>query len=428
MDSPQQLKSLGKDDEVTTRILICDDREDGCDDAIRQLEKVGRADGAATLYGDFLREVLSTLFEGTGELLRGGADSEKFKIPKDLAGFDLVIFDNNLADLDFGGARLTAESIIGHLRAFTDAAYIISLNKNPNVDFDLRHLFGDHDSIADLALNTSHLSRPRLWGGQDDDFAPWYWPCLPDAAARRTEQIDFVRRSLDRTVWDALNFPDEAADYMSRRSKALASRLSRRETVREVTFRDVFDANGSLDREATENMDSLARESVTCAVEAVCRVAAAEVERWIRREILAPQDVLVDLPHLVTRMPSLLGDKSSDLAEWNRVAVSTEEPYGLDGVAYRDHVGSTRFQPDFWLSAPCFWWPTLKASAELRRQLFESKVDWPDAVFCEDVSAFVAMDTLSPVEIEADIEGSWPRRYIAQKAEVNFSPRSRILG
>ncbi|MYF30340.1 MAG: hypothetical protein F4169_16110 [Gammaproteobacteria bacterium] len=413
---------------MTTTILICDDRQDGCDHALQHLEKVGRADGAVTLSKDSLRKALAALFEGASELLRGCADSEKTSAPEGLAGFDLVLFDNNLADLNFGGARLTAESVIGHLRAFTDSSYIISINKNPNVDFDLRHLFGDHGSIADLALNTPHLSRPRLWGGQNEDFAPWYWPCLPDAAAKRKKQIAFVRRNLDKTVWKALGFPDEAVDYMSRRSKALASRLSIQKNIQEVTFRDVFGANGSLDREATESIDTLAREPVQWAVEAVCRVAAAEVDRWLRREILAPQDVLIDLPHLVTRIPSLFGRRARDLAEWNGVTVGTKAPYGLNRVAYRDHVKSTRFQPDFWLSTPCFWWPTLKANTELRQQLFKSKVNWPDAVFCEDVSAFVAMDTSIPIEIEADIEGSWPRRYIAQKADINFSPRSRILG
>ena len=216
--SPQQLRFPGRDDEVTTTILICDDRQDGCDHALQHLEKVGRADGAVTLSKDSLRKALAALFEGASELLRGCADSEKTSAPEGLAGFDLVLFDNNLADLNFGGARLTAESVIGHLRAFTDSSYIISINKNPNVDFDLRHLFGDHGSIADLALNTPHLSRPRLWGGQNEDFAPWYWPCLPDAAAKRKKQIAFVRRNLDKTVWKALGFPDEAVDCLYRKT------------------------------------------------------------------------------------------------------------------------------------------------------------------------------------------------------------------
>ncbi|MDD9962203.1 MAG: hypothetical protein OXU70_08955 [Gammaproteobacteria bacterium] len=410
------------------KILICDDRKDGCEDALSHLEKVGRADDAETLFGDSLRKALAALFEGTDKFLTGCADSARVKVPEELANFDLVIFDNNLADLDFGGARLTAESVVGYLRSFTGASYIISLNKNPSVDFDLRHLFGDHSSIADLALNTHHLSRPRLWGGKDDDFAPWYWPRLPDAAAKRKKQIAFVRENLDQTVWKALGFPDEAVDYMSRRSKALASRSSMQKTIQEVSFRDVFSANGSLDREATESIDSLARESVPWAVKAVCRITAAEVDRWLRREVLAPQDVLIDLPHLVTRMPSLLGTRACDLAEWNGVIAVAKAPYGLSSAAYRDHVRSTRFQPHFWLSTPCFWWPTLKANSKLRQQLFESKVKWPDAVFCEDVSAFVAVDTPEPIEIEADIEGSWPRRYIAQRADVNYSPRSRIIG
>lgn len=415
---------------MKTRILICDDREEGCENARLQLKRAGLAESSIRLLpGDALRVALAALFEETGKLLQGEeTESDGVSIPEELRGFDVVIFDNNLAELNFGGMRLTAEAIIGRLRAFADNSYIVSLNKNPNVDFDLRHLFGDHHSIADLALNTSHLSRPRLWGGRDDEFSPWYWPSLPSAASRRRKQIDFVRENLEETVWDTLGFPDNAEDYMSRRSRALGSRSPNGQSVKQVSFLDVFRANSFIDREAIESIVSLAALEVPWAVEAVCRVASAEIDRWLRREILAPQDVLVDLPHLVARMPSLLGEAGESLSAWNNVVSAENPPYGLQCETYERHLSNAEFRPAFWSASPCLWWPTLKTSAELQRQLFDCSVKWPDVVFCEDVSAFIERKSLTPIEIEAEIEGSWPRRYIVQRAGLNFSPRSRIVG
>jgi len=251
---------------------------------------------------------------------------------------------------------------------------------------------------------------------------------LPDAACRRRKQIDFVRENLEQTVWGKLGFPDYAEDYMSRRSRALGSRSPSGESIRKVSFLDVFRANSFFDREAIERVASLAMSEIPWAVEAVCRVASAEMDRWLRREILAPQDVLVDVPHLVARMPSLLGEAGESLGAWNNVINAEEPPYGLQRETYETLVRIAEFQPAFWSASPCFWWPMLKTNAELQRQLFDCSVKWPDVVFCEDVSTFIEKNSLTPIEIEAEIEGSWPRRYIVQRADLNFSPRSRIVG
>ncbi len=407
------------------RILICDDREEACEVAQSKLAEVDQANYVEMLSGEALQQAIKELFEEAKKALGSDSDAHQIEPPKQFADPDLVIFDNNLAELEFGGARLTAESVIGYIRAFTTIPYIISLNKRPNVDFDLQHLFGDRSSIADLALNTPHLSKPRLWGGQDDKFAPWYWPCLSDAVGNRRKQIEFVRKNPSASIWSALNFPDEAIDYMSHRSKALASQLS---AIQKVNFLEVFDANESLDPEAIKTISACAKKSFSWAIEAVCRTAAADVERWLRREILAPQDVLIDLPHLVVRRPSVLGKESGNLSAWNGVTTCQLPPYGLNRDAYEKCVKKMQFKPDFWLPSPCFWWPRIKADEELRRQFFASKEEWPDAVFCEDISAFVEMDAANLQEIDVDIGGSWRRRYVARRDQgIRFSPLSRIV-
>ena len=82
---------------------------------------------------------------GTGLALQE-ANNLHFGLPTP----DIVILDNNLAELTIPGARHTAESIAGYIRAFTNIPYIVSLNKNPDIDFDLRYLMGDRHTQADV--------------------------------------------------------------------------------------------------------------------------------------------------------------------------------------------------------------------------------------------------------------------------------------
>ena len=133
---------------------------------------------------------------------------------------DIVVIDNNLAALDIKGARLTAEAVAGFVRAFTTSPYVVSLNKNPEIDFDLRYLVGDYQTHADLALNAGHLSIPALWTGNsrdtEDDFLPWYWPVLSKISKKRREQIEFLETRLELSIVEALEFPRKAVHYLSR--------------------------------------------------------------------------------------------------------------------------------------------------------------------------------------------------------------------
>ena len=410
------------------RILICDDKPSQCERTRKAIDSRGDVE---ELAGSRLKNGLTSLFGNVSGVLNGSATTDKRLESTDFDGFDLIIVDNNLTGLELDGARLTAETIIGYLRAFTDVPYIVSLNKNLHVDFDLRHLFGDYQSLADLALNTEHLSNGRLWDGNaGDGFAPWYWPRVADAAARRREQIDFIAKNFDRPVWKALGFPAEADDYLSLRAKSPLSSTGKE--VREASFEVFFDASWALPPAEIMKLKELAGDEVDFALKAVHQISAYEVDRWLRRDVLGTQDVLIDLPHLVAQMPFLLGEHASDLDCWNEVVTGEEPPFGLDEAMFEKYLRQARFSRSMWVPGPCFWWPRLKSDDALTKCFFAADGDWPDVVFCEDVSRFVPIagegDPSSPKEFEAEIEGSWARRYIAYVGENSYSPRSRVLG
>ena len=407
------------------KILICDDKDNN---AKKTKDLIDSRGSVETLHSAKLESTLISFLKDVSGILDPKGSAGNGAVSSDFDKFDVLIVDNNLSELLLGGTRLTAEAIIGYLRAFTDTSYIISLNKNPHVDFDLRYLFGDYQSLADLALNTGHLTNSRLWDEKSEgDFAPWYWPRIGDAVAHRRNQITFIANNFESPVLEALGFPPEAKEYLSLRAK---SRFPSSGGMWEAPFTVFFDSSRVLPPAEIERLNALAKKGDELARSAVYRISAYEVERWIRRDVLGTQDVLIDLPHLLSQMPFLLGNNADKLDCWNAALANEEPPFGLRQQLYEEHLIAARFGHDMWVPGPCFWWPSLKSNDALSKLFFEAKVDWPDAVFCEDVSRFVSIseEEDSPQEFEAEIEGSWIRRYIAHSRDYSYSPRSRILG
>lgn len=185
------------------KILVCDDIRTRGEKTRKEIAAAEAAHDTSLLSGDALTKAITWLFRRADAVLSepeaATADDELSEFSSD---FDIAILDNNLSALKVAGARHTAESIAGHLRAFGAIPYIVSLNKNPQVDFDLRFLVGDYQTHADLALNDKHLSNRALWTGEPshakDRFLPWYWLSLNAAARRRRRQTEFVEGLVSR--------------------------------------------------------------------------------------------------------------------------------------------------------------------------------------------------------------------------------------
>lgn len=435
-------------------VLVCDDISERGDKTVEEickircrLEEVGIRIQCRKLFEKELSEEIKKLFEHVKKQLPPIDIGQLENVdPFNHANFDcdIVVIDNNLAALEIEGARLTAEAVAGFVRAFTSARYIVSLNKNPEVDFDLRYLVGDYQSQADLALNVDHLSNLALWTGNpkdaEDDFLPWYWPALNYVSKKRLEQINFVKNHMKSSIFDTFSFRDRAVDYLSRHAiGALSSEVSDPtngepgdRAVERITFVEFFrDSCRSLPvREERTKIAQVADAGNENAVEIVARVVSAEIDKWIRRDVLGPQDVLVDLPHLLMRMPFVLGGSVCDIDQWDGALTVAEQPFGMDREIYENHISNTIFMHGVWVKSPCFWWPDLKNDEALNDLFFAAGDEWPDAVFCEDISLFRTLNQdggeFEPKEFAAEFEGSWNRRYVARLPDWKYAPRSRF--
>ena len=417
------------------KILFCDDIEKRGAETCRAIQDTTGHE-VEFVCGERLKKAIRELFEYASSVLRTPkASPSRDQDAPSVFGhpFEIAILDNNLSGLQIAGARHTAESIAGYVRAFGSIPYVVSLNKNPQVDFDLRYLVGDYQTHADLAVNDSHLSNLGLWTGnpQDvtDDFLPWYWPALNEAPNRRRQQISVVADRLQHPILQSLDFPASASDYLSRHATGSLGPLA--EHVRSVTFKDFFvTASRSLPNLPDRQTLAKAESTSERARSVVSRVVAGELDRWIRRDLLGPQDVLVDVPHLLMRMPFLLGPQGDKLRYWNQAVMAKEPPHGLPEKIYGKYLRTVRFSHDVWTKGPCFWWRDLKMNTELNRMFYDGGMSWLDAVFCEDSSRFVRAaeegDESGIKEFAAEFEGSWNRRHIECLPQKQYAPNSRL--
>ncbi len=422
------------------KILVCDDEEGRSNDIANSIRD-GVGIVPERLVGQPLTDVLESLRKGINACMEKPNECKRLpKLP--FNDFDIVVLDNNLAHLDSTGARLTAEAIIGNIRAFTEVPYIISLNKNTEVDFDLRFLVGDYQTRADIALNTPHLSNPGLWSGEvekaTNGFLPWYWPRLKVAATRRRSQIDFVRKHLDDSVLTTLGFDDDAIAFLS--PHALGALSPRAESdgaqdeslsPKEITFRDVFIARDrSLPVQSERELLSQSQKAGNNFLDGViARSVAADIDFWFRRDVVGPQEPLVDVSHLLLRLPFLLGNRAGEIKEWNASATSKTAPYGIEAGLYDGHLANKKYEHELWVPNPCFRWPQLKSDEKLNHLFFAEDQNWADVVFCEDRSQFVERESANgdpPAEFQAEFEGSWSRRHVSRIDGIKYAPLSQL--
>lgn len=428
---------------MTTNILVCDDERDAID---RITAALGAGVHVKELVGDVLAKEIDAFFDGVSKLLSGEDPVQDIVSGTAFNGIDVAIVDNNLSGLKRSSERLTAEGMIEYLRAFTDIPYIVSLNKNPDIDFDLRYMVGDYQTHADLALNTDHLSSGSLWQNRpkvsdigEDVLAPSYWPNLHEVADSRRELMSTVEHGLDEPVLDVLDFSSSSLEMLSRHAKgALSPKATTDDDLRKVTCVGFFrDSCRSLLPKERKALAASVNAGSLWAKKAVARTVAANLEKWVVRDALMPQDVLVDLPHLLTRMPFLLEKDAGDLQKWNsvlcRVGTAKDALEILADAFTRERIEKARFRTQgIYMRWPCFWWRQLREDEELNERFFSCQDPWADVVFCEDVSQFYDLASTDrtgadgPREFEAEFGGAWSRRYIKSLPNVQYAPRSRL--
>jgi hypothetical protein len=377
------------------KILICDDDPRRVESWKAQLESVQDAfavEGTGSRE-DFLA-ALSRLEERRKLARRKSSRSPDWgSNPLDEAAILIVDFDLLKMSQE---SYLTGENVAYLARCYSRCGLIVGLNQFGANEFDLT-LKGHPESYADLNIGGPQLVNRGLWyrdkwGG----FRPWCWPVLPLASVALEVRVASLMNRLDEPVLDFLQFSANASQALPR---SISEFLGRQRKPQETTFRHFVSESGNGLRAKDRALDDIS----------LARIAAARLSKWLERLVLPGQDILVDAPHLVSRFPSLLTGKATDIAAWNKTA-------SLDGLAgiglHYKTIERPRFKMEEWISRPAWFWPkvsTMEEIAEVKRP-WSAQDRGTDCVFCEDISGFLPRDGAR--EFVADLPSVFVRRFV----------------
>lgn len=309
----------------------------------------------------------------------------------------------------------TGEHLAYLARCFSQCKLIVGLNQFGQNMFDLT-LKGHPESYADVNIGSKQLDNPNLWGGTKPGFAPSCWPSLTALVEQFGTRCSDVQRSVKDSVplGTLLGIPDNVMRFLPRSVAEFIGRGPGEVTCAQFVLRS---GNCLRSKDAKKQERSVPPEMIA-------RIAAARLSKWLERLVLPGQDVLVDGPHLVSRLPSLLRGSAEKIESWQgtaRLGCSHRQVC----VKWRA-VESLRFKQAHWLSRPCWFWRDLCEAEDLGIQ--EIKEPWtmrvPDWVFCEDASVFVRRDKCE--EFVSDTESPYARRFVRRFKGVDYRPSVRF--
>lgn len=391
------------------KILICDDNAKNATrwaDSLSDLAEVKEVATVESAKKDRLKAIVAALRKRQTDVRKGG----DYTTDCEIDGYDVLIVDYDLIEID-AVERVTGEQLAGLVRLFSTCGYIVVLNQRPELDFDLT-MRVDFDARADLNVPLEHIFVPALWAGKwdRDTLRPWHWPYLLAASKRQKARERELKKNMDKKIFEFLSFPTEV---VSRLPRAATEHLSLKGKSAQITFRE-FVRSGSL------GIDPKDRDGILKNEEISIRLAAARVARWLEYSLLTPQDVLIDVPHLIRQMPFLLKGDIKSLDSWN-------DTVNLDAVAgiATTSVAKHKFKKANWLSRPAYWWATLQNDKTLVQKRREFDLgSLPDFVFREDTSDFGNRSDSD--EFVAEMTSAFDRRYISKLPKTKYGPMVRL--
>ena len=314
----------------------------------------------------------------------------------DVDDADVVVLDYDLFEYsDTTGSRLAYL-----LRCFSGCGLILVLNRYGENVFDF-NLSQPPEDFGDLHLGEEQIGNPGLWRAPFSGYRPWHWPIIPAAKANFEQCIKDVEDNPDAPVLEFLGL-SQSIFWMPRRAREF---LSPRENLDGVTFKSFVDSVHS----GVARRDKLISKQEA-------RVAAARVMTLLNLVLLPEQSLLVDAPHLVSRIPSLMKDESTDREVWNQIC-------NLSGQGVDDLLDSRlrkhKFEKSHWLWRPAWIWPEINADVDIDELRNPWLGELADLVFCEDISQFVPAD--SAKEFKAIVSPPHINRFVF-RSEAEDAP------
>lgn len=385
------------------RIVVCDDETQVMESWAGRLRAVAAVKAAFEVTAadpEEFKAAVSELEQRRRNARDGGKHQQKTPTLIDRA--DVLLVDYDLMQV-YEQSYLTGEVVAYLARCYSDCGLIIGMNQFGDNSFDLT-LARESQSYADFNIGSKQVSQPGLWDVAEAGFRPWRWPNIDDAVADMRRRAREVGDALDTPIVEYLGlkdvetFPREITEFI----KVTGTQIGA------VTFRDFVTSSGNGLRRKDKADD-----------QALARIAAARISKWLEDFVLPAQDVLVDAPHLVGRLPEVMTGNISRLETWNKTTGTDLKTLGIRV----DGLKAFQFSARSWLSRPAWLWRDLQNATAMQTLRSSRKGEVPDYVFCEDISRFVPRKQAR--EFVAEVPSAFNRRYISNPSTVALPAKQR---
>ena len=406
------------------KICVWDDETEFASDWVEQIDTLLHDNDVEVVAHD--RKVIDGELQLLHDRRRAYLESDEIVVPdgaSQLDNTDILIVDNDLFALEHF-SDFSAEMVANRARVYTTCGYVVVLNSSPDLDFNLS-LLGHTDSKADLHINDRFVADDGLWltcpkGG--GTFRPWHWPLLQAAARLYKERVTELRDFLasdegDMPILDYFGFEEDAKNRLSRSARAF---LHPKRRAEEVSFYDFLLGNArAVD---VKDGDQVIKKRDNGKISQIC---VHRISKLLDRLILGPQDVLVDLPHLVEKLPFLIPPDQQDNPEfWSSMA----QLKGAQTQQLVDDISPFQFERKVWFDRPVFWWGRLDTEENLDKMLAASDSNPKQLVFCEDASAFhESVECQRFVAAHHSMSDNRFVRWLSDfDGDINYGPQSRL--
>jgi hypothetical protein len=313
-------------------------------------------------------------------------------------GADILLIDFDLIEFHGdSGESTTGEELAYLARLFSTANVICVVNQFGINRFDLT-LETDATRKNDLDLGSEQIVNPGLWKRREawKGFRPWHWPVLTDEVEFYQRRLLDVSDNLASPVLEYFGF--DSTGQKPGRSPSSKTLSFFQGDPQIVTFAAVAESSVFVHPKDVEWLKSDEQQ--------LARVSAAVIQKWLKKYVLIRQDVLVDVPHLISRKPWLLSN-FKDPGVWPK---STGPDASSILIA---DVQKYRFEREHWVGRPVYWGEEINADPRLalpdEKWRYE---DVPDLVFREDTSSFGNPTTSR--DFDCELGTSYDTRYVAE--------------
>lgn len=332
----------------------------------------------------------------------------------------IFIIDNAVIETDASRLAYLA-------RCFSECGLIIGFNVygdygDLNFDLNLGRETRDIDSELnyDIMVDDKSFENNGFWKGERDrDFRPWYWPAAIKYQKEFEKKVEDVEENLGEPLLPYLGFSEEIVNVMPDETLEFVTGRGGEKTEKEpleYTFRDYLEySETGLKHNDRGKIQSLNEEQIA-------RIVSSRISTWLERIVLPPQNILIDAPHLVYKLPSLLEGSTSELESWNKTAKITEEVEELE--INDEKIQEYRFENEKWVSRPVWFWKKVRNDHNILEIEKPFERETPDYVFCEDTSRFIEREESESFEVT--FPSSMEPRYVERLSEINYFPITRL--